>query len=244
MSKRARRESEALIAEQTHEATAKKHTLDTAAAAPDVMWCSLPPHRETLSFTSYEDYEAHYLQFHVNRCADCGKNFPTTHFMNLHIEENHDSLVATRRDRGEKTYACFVEDCDRKCSTPQKRRMHLIDKHMFPKTYNFYIVKDGIDKQSSMLRPAPSHRRRISTSTAISASNTASTAQEGRLRRRQSSYSSPAGPVKDLQCASVVSHLPSSSTAQDLEIDELERSMSALRFIPASVTRYQGKEKK
>ncbi|KAG2017135.1 hypothetical protein GB937_005733 [Aspergillus fischeri] len=31
-------------------------------------------------------------------------------------------------------YSCFIEDCDRKCSTPQKRRMHLIDKHMFPKT--------------------------------------------------------------------------------------------------------------
>lgn len=121
----------------------------------EVMRCSLPPHREDLSFSSYEDYEVHYRQAHVNRCTQCGGNFPTDLFLNLHIEENHDSLVAERRERGEKTvctymplfscslqfhasansvqYGCFVEDCEKKCSTPQKRRMHLVDKHMFPK---------------------------------------------------------------------------------------------------------------
>lgn len=39
----------------------------------------------------------------MNRCSQCGKNFPTERFLNLHIEENHDALVATRRERGEKT---------------------------------------------------------------------------------------------------------------------------------------------
>ncbi|PKX96834.1 uncharacterized protein P174DRAFT_365104 [Aspergillus novofumigatus IBT 16806] len=107
---------------------------DTGEPAVEVMHCSLPPHREVISFSSYEDYEVHYLQTHVNRCSECGKNFPTDRFLNLHIEENHDPLVAAKRDKGEKTYSCFIEDCDRKCSTPQKRRMHLIDKHMFPKT--------------------------------------------------------------------------------------------------------------
>lgn len=67
------------------------------------MHCSLPPHRETLSFASYEEYEVHYNQAHVNRCLECRKNFPTGHFLNLHIEENHDALVSVRRERGEKT---------------------------------------------------------------------------------------------------------------------------------------------
>lgn len=67
------------------------------------MHCSLPPHRETLSFTSYEDYEVHYLQNHVNRCSECSKNFPVGHLLNVHIEENHDPLIAARRARGEKT---------------------------------------------------------------------------------------------------------------------------------------------
>lgn len=71
------------------------------------MRCSLPPHRETLSFTSYADYEVHYRQAHVNRCVECGRNFPTGRFLDLHIEENHDPLIAAKKDRGEKT-VCFV----------------------------------------------------------------------------------------------------------------------------------------
>ncbi|KAE8318003.1 C2H2 type zinc finger domain protein [Aspergillus transmontanensis] len=199
----------------------KKHLSDTANSSTEVMHCSLPPHRETLSFPSYDDYEVHYKQTHVNRCTACGKNFPTDRFLNLHIEENHDPLIAAKKDRGEKTYGCFIEDCERKCSTPQKRRMHLIDKHMFPKTYNFYIVNDGIDKQTSMLRPMNSHRRRISA--------TPTSPQEGRLRHRQSSLShtNPV-PGKDV--------VPKLQTGES-EIAQLERSMSALRFVPASVIR-------
>jgi hypothetical protein len=67
------------------------------------MQCSLPPHRQTLSFATYDDYEIHYNKTHVNRCMECRKNFPTEHFLNLHIEENHDALVSVKRERGEKT---------------------------------------------------------------------------------------------------------------------------------------------
>ncbi|KAJ5461355.1 uncharacterized protein N7458_002907 [Penicillium daleae] len=196
----------------------------------EVMHCALPPHRETLAFASYEDYEVHYQQAHVNRCSLCSKNFPTAHFLNLHIEENHDSLVAAMRARGEKTYGCFIEDCERKCSSPQKRRLHLIDKHMFPRTYNFYIINDGIDKQTSLLRPLnKSHRRRIS-------SASISSIQEGRLRRR-SSVSQPTVP----QRAEPQSPGRAADTADDMEIDGLAQSMSALRFVPASVMRNRGR---
>lgn len=78
-------------------------------ALPEVMRCSLPPHRETLSFTSYEDYEIHYIKDHVNRCSDCSKNFPAGHLLNLHIEENHDPLAAARRARGEKTVSSTLD---------------------------------------------------------------------------------------------------------------------------------------
>ncbi|KAJ5786187.1 Zinc finger C2H2 [Penicillium pulvis] len=191
----------------------------------EVMHCALPPHRETLSFTSYEDYEVHYAQAHVNRCSQCSKNFPTGHFLNLHIEENHDPLAAARRARGDKTYGCFVETCERKCSTPQKRRLHLIDKHMFPRSYNFYIINDGIDKQTSLLRPMNSDRtrRRISTAS-ISSIN------EGRLRRRSSASQTIPPPIQ-----------MKPPTSDDMEIDDLERSMSALRFVPSSVARNRAK---
>ncbi|KAG0155768.1 hypothetical protein PDIDSM_2941 [Penicillium digitatum] len=162
---------------------------------PEVMHCSLPPHRETISFTSYEDYEVHYLQSHVNRCSECSKNFPTGHLLNIHIEENHDPLAAARRARGDKT------------------------------SYNFYIVNDGIDAQTSMLRPVNSHRRRISTSSAL----------EGRLRRRSSvSQSNP-------PAAAILEKKSPSEMDMDLKIDELEKSMSALKFVPTSVTRNRNK---
>ncbi|KAF1980445.1 hypothetical protein BU23DRAFT_522527 [Bimuria novae-zelandiae CBS 107.79] len=137
--------------------------LDAESAVSDnaaVMKCSLPPHGP-LAFTSFEDYHVHYQKTHMNRCTDCHKNFPDQHFLSLHIAENHDPISAAKRDRGEKTFACLVPDCDRLCSTPFKRRLHCIDKHQFPRNYDFFIVNDGIDRRSSMLRPP--HRRRSST---------------------------------------------------------------------------------
>ncbi|KAJ9299436.1 hypothetical protein DTO271G3_3058 [Paecilomyces variotii] len=216
---------------------------DPRHPSTDVMRCSLPPHRETLSFASYDEYEVHYVQAHVNRCSECGRNFPTEVFLNLHIEENHDPLVAERRERGEKTYGCFVEGCDRKCSTPQKRRMHLIDKHMFPRTYNFYIVNDGIDKQNSMLRSSTNtHRRRISA--AATAGSTSP--QEGRLRRRKESLSydtSGSGSASGQVQAQPMPPSAPSLTTTEMDMMDLEESMAALRFVPASVMRNRGKGK-
>jgi len=75
-----------------------------ASQQPEVMRCSLPPHaRQTISFTSFEDYEVHYKKTHVNRCAECRKNFPTPHFLDLHISENHNPLLEVLRERGEHT---------------------------------------------------------------------------------------------------------------------------------------------
>jgi hypothetical protein len=83
--------------------SAKFIHLDPESGVASEMLCSLPPHRQTLSFASYEEYEVHYNKTHVNRCLECRKNFPTTHFLNLHIEENHDALVSVKKERGEKT---------------------------------------------------------------------------------------------------------------------------------------------
>jgi len=81
------------------------HLDSESGEAPPVteMRCSLPGHRQTLSFTSFDEYDVHYAKAHTNRCVECRRNFPTEHFLNLHIEENHDALVSVRRDRGEKT---------------------------------------------------------------------------------------------------------------------------------------------
>ncbi|KAF2749571.1 hypothetical protein M011DRAFT_420013, partial [Sporormia fimetaria CBS 119925] len=139
---------------------------DTAAVSKSaVMQCSLPPHKP-LWFSTYEEYDVHYSKTHTNRCQECHKNFPDEHFLHLHIAENHDPISAAKRDRGEKTYACLVSTCDRLCSTPQKRRLHCIDKHLFPRNYDFFVINDGIDRRGSMLRPP--QRRRSSTVSSMS----------------------------------------------------------------------------
>ena len=233
------------------------------AADPEVsvsrMQCSLPPHREVLSFASIEEYELHYAKDHSNRCASCGRNFPTSHFLNLHIDENHNPLRAAAEAKGERTYACFVEDCDRICSTPQKRRLHLIDKHMFPKLYNFRIVDYGVDKSMSMLRGG--QRRRLSTAEdnkgrekPRTRTHNGGETSQGHAKFAASSSSRNGENGNQLAPSTTTSNVaairaeredatPSLATKGKPKVlpkddlADLEKSMSALRFVPTSVLR-------
>ncbi|KAL8935815.1 MAG: hypothetical protein Q9211_004495 [Gyalolechia sp. 1 TL-2023] len=202
------------------------------------MKCSLAPHSDTITFTTFEDFEVHYAQIHTNRCSECQKNFPTEHFLSLHISENHDPLVEARRAREEKTYRCFVEDCDKICSTPHKRRMHLQAKHFFPKDYDFFIVNDGIDKRSSMLRTK--HRR---------GSSAASRAVHRGPKHGNATNKPPCSKVgvhdegslgsgvqlASPQISTTMDPVEESSTSPSKDMDELASTMSALKFVPPSV---------
>lgn len=115
------------------------------------MRCSLPGHPPGLTFASYKDYESHYNKAHTNRCLDCRKSFPSSHILDLHIDEFHNVLTELKKEKGEATFACFVETCNEKCSTPTERRVHLIERHMYPANYFFAVTKVGIDRRQSML---------------------------------------------------------------------------------------------
>lgn len=115
------------------------------------MKCSLPGHTPGLAFASYQDYESHYIKAHTNRCLDCRKNFPSSHILDLHIDEFHNVLTELKKERGEATLACFVESCDEKRKAPAERRAHLIERHMYPANYFFAVTKFGIDRRQSML---------------------------------------------------------------------------------------------
>ncbi|KAH8158400.1 hypothetical protein CIB48_g9845 [Xylaria polymorpha] len=206
------------------------------------MRCSLPPHREVMSFTTYGDYEAHYSKTHTNRCAECYKNFPSEHLLNVHFEDCHDVYAAVKRDRGEHTYSCFVEGCDRKCRTPYKRRNHLIDKHMYPKNYFFALTKDGIDGRQSLLLDEGHRRRRSSTATTGSVSKTS----QRRQSLRQAEALKPQGD-EETGAAPVGSRgspgKASPSEPPEVEMNDLTAAMSALQFIPTSVKFGRGRGK-
>ncbi|KAL8926774.1 MAG: hypothetical protein Q9172_001650 [Xanthocarpia lactea] len=179
------------------------------------MKCSLAPHQETIAFTTFEDFEVHYAQVHTNRCSECHKNFPTEHFLGLHISENHDPLVAARKAREEKTA-----------------------KHFFPKDYDYFIVNDGIDRRSSMLRTR--HRR------ASSAASRALQRNQKYSGVHQDQQSSSKGTHEDTEIEGVnpqqISSEPSeegftgaSQATRNRDLDELTSTMSAMQFVPPSV---------
>ncbi|KAK0622927.1 hypothetical protein B0T14DRAFT_564338 [Immersiella caudata] len=191
----------------------------TEAVSNFEMRCSLPPHREPVRFGTYEEYEAHYHKTHTNRCLECHKNFPSTHLLSVHTEEMHDPFAQVLREKGERTYSCFVEGCDRKCSTPQKRRMHLIDKHMYPKNFFFAVTKDGIDGRRSMLLEG-GHRRRSSAAAAASV-------------KAQSSGQATSGSKTATQSTDDSSSSPKQKP--DAAMEGLTGAMSALQFVPPSI---------
>ncbi|MCJ1306938.1 hypothetical protein MMC25_000582 [Agyrium rufum] len=117
--------------------------------------CHLPPH-SVLSFLTYEAYDVHYAHAHTNRCVECGRNFPSELFLELHLAECHDSFEEARRGRGEKT------------------------------NYDFYIVNNGIDKRTSMLRSRHHQKRQNS-----AFSNPAQRSQQGQRQRSGSMISTP-----------------------------------------------------
>jgi len=125
--------------------------LDLSTATAPVIRCSLQPLCAARPFNTYNDYEVHYTQAHSNRCRECCRNLPSQHLLDLHIREHHDPFTELKRERGEKTYFCFVEGCNKICSTIRTRRLHLVDLHKFPKNYNFGIIDHGIDHARTLL---------------------------------------------------------------------------------------------
>jgi len=129
-------------------------------------------------------------------------------------------------------YSCFVEDCERKCSTPQKRRMHLVDKHGYPRNFFFGVTKDGIDGRRSLLLEGGGHRRRRS-SIAIAAAS----------KKAPASSEAPAGTSSGVDNTDVAanqraaghSEQPDANQKPDVEMDDLAGAMSALKFVPPSV---------
>ncbi|RAR09073.1 metal ion binding protein [Stemphylium lycopersici] len=224
--------------------------LDAESAVSDehvVMKCSLPPH-EPLTFASIEEHDVHYQQVHMNRCSECQKNFPDQHYLHLHIAEYHDPINAAKRDQGERTPL--------KCLAV----LRIMDKHQFPREYDFIVVKDGIDRRSSML--IPPHRRRSSTMSSIGADNGATATDKGenmdivrdeeeqddgqsrryptRLRGRGGfGHAQAAGRGIGRDEPQMTKLIPSAQAVDPM--DSLASSMSALKFVPHSVRVARGR---
>ncbi|KAK4175985.1 hypothetical protein QBC36DRAFT_330287 [Triangularia setosa] len=222
------------------------------------MHCSLPPHKEPLAFSSYEEYESHYCNEHTNRCLECRKNFPSTHLLNLHISENHDAFTQVKRDKGERTYTCFVETCDKVCMTPQKRQMHLVAKHMYPKNFFFGVTRYGIDGRRSLLldekrknHKGPSRSndfqqdRRSSLASAPSGSSKEPLQQQDRDKTPTGATEKPAPRAAEPPENDTHVEPPQSASPEkkpDVDMEDISAAMSALQFVPRGVRFGRGKK--
>ncbi|KAJ2910295.1 hypothetical protein GGI21_001016 [Coemansia aciculifera] len=110
-------------------------------------------------FPSALAYERHYDQMHRNTCSMCSAIFPSTHWLDLHVQELHDSFFDARVARGDKAFRCFLPACAKLFARPGKRRLHMIDKHKFPVNFNWNLLRVGLLPIDSHHQQQQEHRR-------------------------------------------------------------------------------------
>ena len=59
--------------------------------------CNIPKCNE--EFDTIFAYENHYNSLHRFLCAQCSKNLPSAHLLDLHLSEKHDSFFAVQAER-------------------------------------------------------------------------------------------------------------------------------------------------
>ncbi|KAJ3243088.1 hypothetical protein HDU77_010563 [Chytriomyces hyalinus] len=108
---------------------------------PKQISCTLSAECENASvvFDTRAEYRNHCRDTHCNPCAVCKRILPTRKLLDLHQNEIHDPFFSAKAETGN-AYECFVDGCSRMCSGPFKRKLHLMDKHNFPSTFNFHVI--------------------------------------------------------------------------------------------------------
>lgn len=89
---------------------------------------------------------------HRNECSICHALLPSSHLLDLHFMEVHDSFFAAQASRNMPVYRCLVESCSTSFQTIQERRKHLIGYHRFDKT--FHWDRMHLRRKKSKIRPA------------------------------------------------------------------------------------------
>ncbi|KAM6464398.1 zinc finger protein 511 isoform 1-T1 [Liasis olivaceus] len=87
-------------------------------------------------FNTLESYEHHYNILHRNVCSSCKRAFPSTHLLDVHILEWHDSLFHIMAEK-QNMYQCLVESCLEKFKSSKDRKDHLITVHRYPSDFRF-----------------------------------------------------------------------------------------------------------
>uniref|UniRef100_A0A2N9IQM0 C2H2-type domain-containing protein n=1 Tax=Fagus sylvatica TaxID=28930 RepID=A0A2N9IQM0_FAGSY len=113
--------------------------------------------------TSLEGFEDHYNARHTASCSVCSRVYPTSRLLSIHVSELHDSFFKAKVARGYAVYECLVEGCGLKFKSYKSRQRHLVDKHKFPSSFEFYKKAHLSKKQRQKLqRKQPNKREEAS----------------------------------------------------------------------------------
>ncbi|VDO10038.1 unnamed protein product [Brugia timori] len=84
-----------------------------------------------MGFHDVAAFEDHYERFHRYQCAICGRQFPNTHCLEIHADENHCSIFKIKRDRNPSTalFRCYEVSCSQIYANPEKRNCHSEEMH-------------------------------------------------------------------------------------------------------------------
>lgn len=96
---------------------------------------------------SLEDFENHYNARHTASCSVCSRVYPTSRLLGIHVSEVHDSFFQAKVARGYEVYECLVEGCGLKFKSYKSRQQHLVDKHKFPTSFEFFKKSRPSKKQ-------------------------------------------------------------------------------------------------
>ncbi|GMH06853.1 hypothetical protein Nepgr_008693 [Nepenthes gracilis] len=90
------------------------------------------------SLDSLMGFENHYNARHSAVCSVCSRTYPTLRLLSMHVSEVHDSFFQAKVAKGFAMYECLVESCGLKFKSYKSRQQHLVDKHQFPISFEFY----------------------------------------------------------------------------------------------------------
>jgi hypothetical protein len=100
--------------------------------------------------------------------------------------------------------------------------MHLVDKHTFPRNYDFHIVNHGSDNRTSLLRPeGTTHQKQ----------NNARKTHD--LIEENTTGDGHASDLMEIE-ENKTNNLDRST--EDKSMDDIADSMAALKFVPKSIT--------
>ncbi|CAJ2669541.1 unnamed protein product [Trifolium pratense] len=123
---------------------------------------------------SMEDFENHYNARHTASCSVCFRVYPTSRLLSIHVSEAHDSFFQAKVARGYDMYECLVEGCGLKFKSYKSRHQHLVDKHKFPTSFEFF--KKALPSKKHRMksqRKKPSHSHKEDTSGMMEVENAA-----------------------------------------------------------------------